>query len=398
MARQRSIVLLSAGLDSAVNLRIAHDRTEVALALTFDYGQLAAAREIAAARAMCLGLGICHRVVRLPWLERISQAAITGDGESLPQPALADLDTAAARDTARAVWVPNRNGVFVNIAASFAEALDCDLIVAGFNAEEAATFPDNSPEYVRAANRALTLSTLRHPRVVSYTQKLDKAAIVRLGRKIHAPICRVWSCYRGSREQCWRCESCLRLERALRETGNWEWFERGTKRRLPQDIWHQSGRVWTGPATWVIEYGQREARRLGSQTVSTGHLLVGLLRAKGIGAAVLKRLGVTLRGVRDAMRRLGMAPSRAKPLPRATGVKYAREVTRAAKLALEEAHALNPEFRMPLIVDTEHILLALAHDAERNDAGRVLRALKVDVGRIRPEVIKALHSASEGES
>ena len=37
-----AIVLLSGGLDSAVNLKRAHDDVGVAVALTFDYGQRAA--------------------------------------------------------------------------------------------------------------------------------------------------------------------------------------------------------------------------------------------------------------------------------------------------------------------------------------------------------------------
>jgi len=226
MRRPRSIILLSAGLDSAVNLQQAHRQTDIALALTADYGQLAAAREIAAARAMCERLQAPHRVVNLPWLRRISGSALTADEGAIPQPRAGDLDTPVAEQTARAVWVPNRNGVFVNIAAAFAEVLDCDLIVAGFNAEEGATFPDNSPRFVRAANRALRFSTLRRPRVISYTQQLDKTGIVRLGREIGAPLELVWSCYRGGDEHCWRCESCLRLKRALSRARAWAWFQR----------------------------------------------------------------------------------------------------------------------------------------------------------------------------
>ena len=226
MAPSRSIVLLSAGLDSAVNLQRAHQETEIALALTFDYGQHAAAREIAAARAMCERLNVRHQVVRLPWLRRVSKSALTRDERGTPAPSRAELDSSAAEEHTRAVWVPNRNGLFVNIAACFAEALDCDVIVAGFNAEEAATFPDNSPDFVRAANRALRFSTLRRPRLVSYTQELDKPAIVRLGREIGAPLDLVWSCYRGGEEHCWRCESCMRLRRALREERSWSWFRR----------------------------------------------------------------------------------------------------------------------------------------------------------------------------
>jgi 7-cyano-7-deazaguanine synthase len=127
-------------------------------------------------------------------------------------------------ETAEAVWVPNRNGVFVNIAAAFAESLGADTIVAGFNKEEAATFPDNSQEFVAVENAALQYSTRKHPLVVSYTIELGKAEIVDLGRSIGAPICDIWSCYHGGPEHCWQCESCARLERALRQAQAWEWF------------------------------------------------------------------------------------------------------------------------------------------------------------------------------
>jgi 7-cyano-7-deazaguanine synthase len=226
MARLRSIILLSAGLDSAVNLQRAHQETDVALALTFDYGQLAAAKEIEAARAMCRRLDLRHRVLRLPWMREISKSALTREGRPLPHLRPDELDGKAAEESALAVWVPNRNGVFVNIAAAFAEALDCDLIVAGFNAEEGATFPDNSPEYIRAANRALRFSTLSRPKLISYTQDLDKVAIVRLGRKIGAPLDLIWSCYRSGDEHCWWCESCFRLQNALLASRSWSWFQR----------------------------------------------------------------------------------------------------------------------------------------------------------------------------
>ncbi|MHC4778390.1 MAG: 7-cyano-7-deazaguanine synthase, partial [Planctomycetota bacterium] len=62
----RTIVLLSGGLDSAVNLKRAFDETELLLALTFDYGQKAARPELSAAASMCKLLGIDHRVVELP--------------------------------------------------------------------------------------------------------------------------------------------------------------------------------------------------------------------------------------------------------------------------------------------------------------------------------------------
>jgi 7-cyano-7-deazaguanine synthase len=228
-----AVVLLSAGLDSAVNLKRAFDESGVALALTFDYGHRAARREAAAAAFMCQQLGISHDVIPLPWLAEIADTALVASHKPLPEvtPQLLGDPAVASGDTARAVWVPNRNGVFVSIAAAYAESLGAEAVVAGFNAEEAASFPDNSADFIAAANQLLHHSTRRRPRLISYTIDLRKADIVRLGRSIDAPIPSLWSCYRGEAEHCWRCESCARLERALREAEAWQWFH--THRLLP---------------------------------------------------------------------------------------------------------------------------------------------------------------------
>lgn len=215
----KSIVLLSGGLDSAVSLKRAWDETQVVLSLTFHYGQKAADREIGAAREMCRRFRVKHQVVPLDWLAAITQTALVSAEKEILRPQ--NLDQA---ESVQAVWVPNRNGILINIAAGFAETLDCDLIVTGFNAEEAAIFPDNRPEFVAAVNASLQLSTLRHPQVISYTQDLTKTEIVRLGREIEAPIDLVWSCYLGGKEQCGRCDPCLRLQRALRDAGCWDWY------------------------------------------------------------------------------------------------------------------------------------------------------------------------------
>ena len=224
---KKSIVLLSGGLDSTVNFKRSVDRGEAALALTFDYGQRSARREVASARAMARRYGVPFRAMKLDWLAGITHTALVDRAKRLPSPALQALDDVrgAALRTAKAVWVPNRNGVFIAIAAALAESMGCSQIVVGFNAEEAATFPDNSADFIAAANRALRLSTLAKVRVVSYTAKLDKKGVVRLGRKINAPFDLMWSCYEGRSAMCWKCESCLRLKRALMATKNWEWFE-----------------------------------------------------------------------------------------------------------------------------------------------------------------------------
>ncbi len=218
----RAIALISGGLDSVVAAWVARSDADIAVALTFDYGQRAAAREIQAAGNVAQRLGCEHIVIELPWLGKLGQSALTDVSADVPEIAPDQLDDADRTEkTAAAVWVPNRNGVFLNVAAAYAEALDCDAIVCGFNREEAATFPDNSREFMTRADRFFEFSTQRKPRVLSPTVDLSKTEIVELATATGAPIDLVWSCYFGGDEHCWRCESCRRLQRALESAGVW---------------------------------------------------------------------------------------------------------------------------------------------------------------------------------
>jgi 7-cyano-7-deazaguanine synthase len=215
-----SIVLLSSGLDSVVAFKIAYDQWGVDLALTFDYGQRAAKKEIEMAGKACGRLKVRHEVIRLPWLKAITRTALVNRKAAVPTPAAADLDRVeTALKTAHAVWVPNRNGAFINVAGSYADALGLDRIICGFNAEEGATFPDNTPGFVTAINRSLAYSTENHAKVYAPVIDLDKAQIIRKGVDVKAPLDLSWSCYFSGARPCGKCESCMRRARAFRLAG-----------------------------------------------------------------------------------------------------------------------------------------------------------------------------------
>lgn len=212
----KSIVLLSGGLDSTVNFCEALRKTEVSKVLTFDYGQRAAQKEIESAQKICESYHVPHEALQLRWLSKITKTALVDATQELPRLHTSELDDLAKTNlSAQSVWVPNRNGVFINIAASFAESLGAQTIVVGFNAEEAATFPDNSASFVEQINESLNYSTLNHPRVMCYTQDLNKKQIVQLGKELRAPFELMWSCYEGGITPCQQCESCKRFYRAM---------------------------------------------------------------------------------------------------------------------------------------------------------------------------------------
>lgn len=204
----KGIAVLSGGLDSTVSLAAATGRMDVVLALTFDYGQRAARREREAAKRIARHYGVPHKVLAIPWLASLTRTALVNRRARLPRHEMSER-------SAKAVWVPNRNGVFIEIAAAHAESLGATRLITGFNREEAVTFPDNSPEYVHAVNRALGYSTANGVKVVSFTANLDKRGIVRLARRLGAPLPLIWPCYEGGLRWCGSCESCLRSLRAL---------------------------------------------------------------------------------------------------------------------------------------------------------------------------------------
>lgn len=213
----RAIVLLSGGLDSVVSMVLAREKTDVILALTFDYGQQAAKREITAAGDIASYYEVPHKIISLPWLSEIDTSVLQAE-RSIPQLEEEELlCNEIVEKTGKAVWVPNRNGLFINIAASFAESLEAHYVIAGLNREEAQTFPDNSKSFVDRTNQYLELATRNKVQVWAPTQEMTKAEIVAVGERVNIPWQYLWSCYGGGDTMCGTCESCRRLKRALKE-------------------------------------------------------------------------------------------------------------------------------------------------------------------------------------
>ena len=201
----KSIILLSGGLDSLVSLGLCKEKYNVTLALTFDYGQKSVAQEIAASRKICEYYGIEHRVIKLDWLKEITNTALVSE-EDIPQ---------GIQENSKAVWVPNRNGLFLNIAGSFADAEDFDYILIGANKEEAENFSDNTKEFIARINAEFEYSTSKQPKVLAPLINYDKNDIVKQALDNSLPLELLFSCYQGGKKNCGACESCTRLKRAL---------------------------------------------------------------------------------------------------------------------------------------------------------------------------------------
>lgn len=216
----KSVVLLSGGMDSTYNLYRAFNEGSVLLALTFNYGQRAARKEIEKARELTHKMRIPHHILELPFFKEWGGSSLIDTHKTVPVADQVKIDDhVQSQKTAKSVWVPNRNGIFLNIAAGYAESLGADVVVPGFNREEAATFPDNSSDFVKASTQSLFFSTSNQVRVKCWSQDLNKTEIVQDGTKWGVDWSLIWPCYFMEDIWCGECESCLRSKRAFYAAG-----------------------------------------------------------------------------------------------------------------------------------------------------------------------------------
>ncbi len=206
----KSIILLSGGLDSVVSLSYSKKHTDfnVELALTFDYGQKSVNSEISASKKICDFYSIGHKIIKLDWLKDITQTSLVANKE-VP---ITGLNTS---ESAASVWVPNRNALFLNIAACFCDSMGYSHILYGANKDEGNNFPDNTEEFRAQVSKCFETSTLVHPTVVAPLINYSKDDIVKIAVEDSVPLEYVRSCYNSGEKHCGQCESCRHLKKAL---------------------------------------------------------------------------------------------------------------------------------------------------------------------------------------
>lgn len=204
----KAVILLSGGLDSLVSLGLVRKNYDEILALTFDYGQKALRDEVEASEKICEYYKISHEVIKLDWLKKITNTALVSDNE-IP------TDVEDFNASMKAVWVPNRNGLFLNIAACYADSNGAEAIIIGANKEEGETFPDNTQEFADRVTAEFEYSTQAKPKVLVPLIKYSKNDIVKQALDNNIPLELVRSCYKGGGKHCGKCESCMRLKNAL---------------------------------------------------------------------------------------------------------------------------------------------------------------------------------------
>ncbi len=220
--KDKAVVLLSGGLDSATTLAIARDEGFEIFALTFHYGQRHE-QEVEAAKRVARSLGVAEHLFLDIDLAAMGGSALTSRDVEVPKDR-ADLGLAGRIPQ---TYVPARNTIFLSYALAWAEVLGAFDIFIGVNATDFSGYPDCRHEFIstfeQLANLATAAGALEKGRFSIHSPiiNMTKAQTVHAGRKLGVDFSLTHSCYDPDEKgrSCGRCDSCRLRLRGFAEAG-----------------------------------------------------------------------------------------------------------------------------------------------------------------------------------
>lgn len=205
-ARNKAVVLLSGGLDSATTLAIARDRQFDCYALSVDYGQRHTA-ELDAARKVADALGAADHKILSVDLTAFGGSALTDASIAVP--------AAGENSGIPVTYVPARNTIMLALALAWAETLHCRDIFTGVNAVDYSGYPDCRPEFIHTFETMANLATkaaIEGHRITIHAPliNLPKKDIIRTGLALGVDYSLTVSCYQADAtgRACGVCDAC----------------------------------------------------------------------------------------------------------------------------------------------------------------------------------------------
>lgn len=213
-----AVVLLSGGMDSTTLLHFVKGRKKVRslFALSFAYGQKHS-KELNMARWQAHAAGVKeHKVVDISFFgQLVCGSALTDVSVKIPD--LKDLSGRNRRQPP--TYVPNRNMMFLSLAAAYAEARGITDIFYGAQAQDEYGYWDCTVDFVKRINHILRLNRGRPVRVHAPFAGMKKAKVLRIGLALGVDYSHSWSCYRGGATPCVTCPTCVERAAAFRDVG-----------------------------------------------------------------------------------------------------------------------------------------------------------------------------------
>ena len=216
MIEQKTIALLSGGIDSATAACIAIEAGQKVIGLSFNYGQRHI-KELKAAETLAKYLRLeDHLTINID-LSAWGGSSLTDKSKEIPTEGI-------EKNIIPNTYVPGRNTIFIAIGLSLAEAHGANRLALGINAMDYSGYPDCRPDYIEAYQELANLSSRvgRDGKGITLWAPLlnwEKTKIFKEALRLKIPIEKTWSCYQGKIDPCGICDSCRIRNKALQDIG-----------------------------------------------------------------------------------------------------------------------------------------------------------------------------------
>jgi len=212
-----ALILLSGGLDSSTLLHYVKSKlgSRLLYALTIHYGQKHV-RETACAVAQARAADVKeHRQVDLAFFGELVAGASALTDPAVPVPALAELSRGQLDQPP--TYVPNRNMLFLALAAAYAEAKGVTDVFYGAQTQDSYGYWDCTQEFLDRMNTVLGLNRRQPVILRAPFMMMRKSEILKIGLDLGVNYAETWSCYRGKDKPCGVCPSCVERRAAFAE-------------------------------------------------------------------------------------------------------------------------------------------------------------------------------------
>ena len=193
---KNALLVLSGGMDSTTLL---YERaSEIALAVSFDYGSNHNGREIPFAKFHCEKLGIEHLTIPLKFMHDYFKSSLLSGADAIPEGNYAD-------ENMKSTVVPFRNGIMLSVAAGLAESRGLSKVMMANHFGDHDIYPDCRKEFVDAMSQAMAAGTYANITIDAPYTLISKADIARKGKSLGVDYGQTWSCYKGGKVHCGKC-------------------------------------------------------------------------------------------------------------------------------------------------------------------------------------------------
>ncbi len=210
-----SVAIVSGGMDSVTLLHyLVKEKKRKAAVITFTYGQKHN-KEIVYARiqAELLGCEVYELIDLTPLSSVFSGSALIAGGEAIP--AASEVEG----DPQPATYVPNRNMIFLALAAAFAESQGVSDIFYGAQRHDMYGYWDTTPQFLEQLNNVYGLNRKTPIKILAPFVDYSKSDILRKGLELEVDYGQTWSCYEGQEAACGRCPTCAERLKAFDDLG-----------------------------------------------------------------------------------------------------------------------------------------------------------------------------------